>query len=311
MKLSFVIPCYRSEKTLAGVVQEIDETVQKLSDVEAHEIICVNDCSPDGTWGVIKQLSAAKPHVKGLNFAKNRGKHMALMAGFRHAKGDIVVISDDDNQTPVDKLPELLKPLLEDGYDVAVAQYPKKKSGLIKTWGRKVNDHFMRRLLGRPKGLVFSNFIARRRFVCDAMCEYQSPFVSLEALTLQVTQRIAGVPMEERSRKVGKSGFNLFKSADLFMSGLVGFSIKPLRLISFLGLGFGFIAFILLIIGLIGLIAGAAFASSLYFFFAAVLLLNGVTLACLGLMSEYIGRTLLGVSHSPQYVICEKTNLED
>ena len=117
-KISFVIPCYRSEHTVEHVVTEIEQTMEKLEKEKGytHEILLVNDSSPDNTMGAIRRLCQEKPCVKGIGFARNFGQHAALMAGLRHSEGDYVVCLDDDGQTPADEVGKLLEKL-EEGYD--------------------------------------------------------------------------------------------------------------------------------------------------------------------------------------------------
>ena len=115
MRVSFVIPCYRSERTLGNVVMEIQETMAGLNGYD-YEIILVNDCSPDDTWGVIRRLCEGDSRIRGVNFSRNFGQHAALMAGLRQSVGDYVVCLDDDGQTPADEVGRLLGKL-EEGYD--------------------------------------------------------------------------------------------------------------------------------------------------------------------------------------------------
>ena len=98
-KVSFVIPCYRSEHTLPHVVKEIRETMQRLTQY-TYDIFLVNDASPDNTMGTIRELCEKYDNIKGIGFARNFGQHAALMAGLRHSDGDYVVCLDDDGQTP-------------------------------------------------------------------------------------------------------------------------------------------------------------------------------------------------------------------
>ena len=93
--VSFVIPCYRSEQTIGKVVEEINRTMAVMEQYR-HEIILVNDASPDATFRVIQELCERQKNVCGVNLARNFGQHAALMAGFGYAKGDIVVCLDDD-----------------------------------------------------------------------------------------------------------------------------------------------------------------------------------------------------------------------
>ena len=107
--VSIVIPCYRSETMIAGVVADIDREMEKLEDRYAYEIILVNDCSPDGTFEAIRRLCQEKPYITGVNLARNFGQHAALMAGFRQMKGELLVCLDDDGQTPAAAIGSLLQ----------------------------------------------------------------------------------------------------------------------------------------------------------------------------------------------------------
>jgi len=120
MKISYVIPCYRSEKTLPGVVKEIKDTMAGMPAYE-FEIILVNDCSPDNTWDVISKLVSENSNITGINFAKNFGQHSALLAGIRETVGDYVICLDDDGQTPADEAGLLIN-ALNDGADAVYAR---------------------------------------------------------------------------------------------------------------------------------------------------------------------------------------------
>ena len=124
-KVSFVIPCYRSENTLESVILEIKETMKKLNKY-AYEIILVNDSSPDNTWKTIEKLGKDNDNITGINLSKNFGQHAALMAGMRESTGDYVVCLDDDGQTPADEVDKLLT-ALEEGADAVYARYGNKK----------------------------------------------------------------------------------------------------------------------------------------------------------------------------------------
>ena len=164
-KVSFVIPCYRSEKTIAHVVDEIRETLAESGKYE-YEIILINDCSPDGTFDVIKELCAKDSRIIGINLAKNFGQHAALMAGFRHVQGDIIVCLDDDGQTPADEVGKLLDKI-EEGSDVVYAKYNHKQHSAFRNFGSHVNELMTRMMLGKPKELFISSYFAAKRFIID------------------------------------------------------------------------------------------------------------------------------------------------
>ena len=137
--LSFVIPCYRSEMTISKVVDEIVNTVSEKSQYD-YEIIAVNDYSPDDVYSVLVNLASKNKRIKVINFAKNMGKHSAIMAGFSFVSGDYIVNIDDDYQCPVNNLWRLLEPVENDICDVATAHYSKKKeTNKLKIYQKNIN----------------------------------------------------------------------------------------------------------------------------------------------------------------------------
>ena len=174
--VSFVIPCYRSEKTIEAVVNEIDDTMKGLESYE-YEIILVNDGSPDNTWEKLKEISEKREddRLLGINLAKNFGQHSALMAGLNVSKGAYVVCLDDDGQTPANEVGKLLK-ALDDGADAAYARYGHKQHNLFRNFGTAMNEWMAEVMLGKSKDLYVSSYFAVRRFVVDEMIKYQSSY---------------------------------------------------------------------------------------------------------------------------------------
>ena len=168
--VSFVIPCYRSEQTVGGVVEEIRTTMDGLTGYD-YEVILVNDSSPDQTMNTIRNLCDTYPFITGIDLAKNFGQHAALMAGMRQSRGDIVVCLDDDGQTPANEVGKLLDKLKE-GFDVCYASYGKKQHSGFRNFGSKVNEQMTRVMLGKPKELYISSYFAAKRFVVNDMLRY-------------------------------------------------------------------------------------------------------------------------------------------
>lgn len=309
MLLSFVIPCYRSEKTVKSVIDEIMMVVGQKSKYE-YEIIAVNDYSPDDVYSVLKELSGVNDRIKVIDLAKNVGKHAALMAGFSVVQGDYVICVDDDGQCPIDHLWDLLEPL-DNGYDMAIARYPKKKQSGFKNFGSKMNSAMTKIMLDKPKDFVFSNFVARKRFVCDKIIEYRNPYPYLEGLSLNVTRNIAFVPMEERERISGTSGYNLKKSLSLWLNGLTAFSVKPLRVSSLIGVICAIIGFIFGIITIIRKLIYTSISVGWSSTVSIMLFIGGLIMLMLGMIGEYIGRIYISINNSPQYVVRETINISD
>ncbi|MCM1054513.1 MAG: glycosyltransferase family 2 protein [Bacteroides sp.] len=308
--LSFVIPCYRSEFTIKKVINEIIETVAQRCDKYDYEIICVNDCSPDNVFEVLKKLCEVNSKIKVIDFAKNMGKHAALMAGYSFADGDIVVSLDDDGQCPLDKLDELLNPLYE-GYDVSIARYPKKKQSWFKNFGSKINHYMACALLGKPKELQISNFLAVKRFVCIEILNYTNPYPYIGGLILRTTNKIKNVVMEERNRLNGSSGYTFIKSLKLLINGFTAFSVKPLRLATILGFFTAGVGFCFAVWIVVQKIINPEIASGYSSIMSVILFVGGVLMFLLGLIGEYVGRIYISLNKSPQYVIRKKINLEE
>lgn len=307
--LSFVIPCYNSEKTITNVVKGIELEVRNNS-INNYEIILVNDFSRDNTSVVIEKLAKESKNITAINFSKNFGQHAALMAGFRHSRGNIVVYLDDDGQCPTDKIFDLIKPL-NDGFDVSMADYGVKKQSKFKNFGSKVNDIMAEHLVGKPKSLQLSNFGAIKRFVVDEMIKYQHCYPYIAGLILRTTSNIANVKMEENERKEGKSNYSLKKLLSLWLNGFTSFSVKPLRITTLIGTFFAAVGFIFGIYTIIHKICinkevpmGYSTMVSLLTFF------SGIILMVLGMLGEYIGRIFISLNNSPQYVIKNVKNFE-
>ena len=302
MKLvSFVIPCYRSAATVSAVVDVINSTMAALPLYE-HEIILVNDCSPDNTFSVIEGLARADKRITAVDLAKNFGQHAAIMAGLHHSRGDYIVCLDDDGQTPADEVGKLLAKL-EEGYDVVYASYGHhKQHSFFRNFGSWLNGKMTEIMLGKPRELSLTSYFAAQRFIIDEMLRYEHCFPYVMGLVLRSTKNICNVPVNHRQRQEGHSGYTLSKLLNLWMNGFTSFSIKPLRLATYMGCLTALIGFIYAIVIVIRYftvhMAPMGWSSTT----ALLLILGGIILLVLGLVGEYVGRIFMCVNASPQYV---------
>lgn len=309
--ISFVIPCYRSEKTIKKVIDEIIETINQKNDYD-YEIIAVNDCSPDNVLSVLQGIALNNRKIKVVDLAKNMGKHSAVMAGYSFVKGDLVVNLDDDFQSPTYELWKLIEPLENDECDVATAVYYQKKEAWYKRVGSDINLYMTEILLDKPKGVRMENLSVMKRFVCDEIIQYKNPYPYLEGLIYRVTKRVLDVPMEQRKRAdENESGFTIKKSFQLLMNGLTAFSIKPLRVASLCGCIFASLGFFygLVIVFRKLFIPGIEIGYSSMM--ATFLFSSGLIMLMLGIIGEYLGRIYICINDSPQYVIKNTINMDD
>lgn len=305
MKLSFVIPCYRSENTIETVVQEICDTVATRSGID-YEIVLVNDCSPDGVWQVIKRLAANDNHIKGICLAKNFGQHCALMAGYGQATGDYVISLDDDGQTPASESFKLVDNL-EEGFDVVYGYYEHSAQHLFRRFGTWVNKKMAEAIIGQPKTLRTTSFFIMRKFIVEEIVRYPHPFAYISGLVFRATKNLGNVEVQHRRRIEGESGYTIAGLIGLWINGFTAFSVKPLRAATFIGL----------LCALVGFVAGLYVVYQKFLnpeipvgytsILATLLFVGGMIMLLLGLIGEYVGRIYISINQSPQYVVRERT----
>ena len=312
MKISFVIPCYRSERTIEGVVSEIKAVVSQRPEVE-YEIVMVSDHSPDNVYHVIEKMCHADPvHLRGLELARNFGQPAAQMAGFSRATGDIVFSLDDDGQAPVNAIYDVVDCLLHNNYDIVYGVYEHKKHSLFRNFGSWVNHLMAVWLIGVPHGLHPTSFFAIRRFVASEVQRYDGPFPYISGLVFRVTRNVGTVVVRHRERKDGESGYTFTKLLKLWVNGFTAFSVEPLRLASYAGVICAVAGFCY---GLWTVIHKLFIHPDMLVGYSSImsvmLFVGGMILLVLGLIGEYIGRIYISINRSPQFVVSRETSWRD
>lgn len=306
--ISFVIPCYRSSKTISKVVHEIETTV-KLKNNNDYEVILVNDSSPDDTIQVISELAKNNKSVKVIDLAKNYGQQNAIMAGFNFAEGDVIVCLDDDGQTPPSEMYKLIDKL-DEGFDIVFAKYENKKHSLFRNFGSQVNELMAVELIGKPKDISFSSYFACKSFIVKEAIRYDKSFPYIGGLFLRTSNRIANVYVDHKQRESGESGYTIKKLLSVWLNGFTAFSVKPLRASAFIGVVFALLGLLFSIYILINKILNPDVLLGWSSTTAVVSLIGGIILFMLGIIGEYIGRIYICLNNAPQYVIRDTINLK-
>ncbi len=301
-KISVVIPCYRSEKMISSVVEEL---IGYLKNGQ-YEIILVCDCSPDNVWEEIKRLQAKYADVHGILFSRNFGQHSATLAGYRHTTGDIIVTMDDDGQCDPSAIPRMIEKI-HDGFDVVYAKYKVFEKSPFRIFGSWLNRKMSEILAGKPSRLQGNSYYAMRRYVMEEMVRYKNSFPYIGGLVFRTTQNITEIDVEHRSRKEGHSNYSMKNLLMLWINGLTAFSVLPLRIASGLGFLFSSLGFILGVILIVRKILNPAIILGYTSLMVSIIFLGGINLLALGLMGEYVGRIYISQNQAPQYVIKEKT----
>lgn len=298
--LSFVIPLYRSAETIGAVVRAIEE----LQIEGGHEIVLVNDGSPDGTADVCRELvKNARVPITYVEHARNFGEHNAVLTGWRNARGAHLVNLDDDGQNPPVEAVRLWRHAQATGLDVVFGHYAVKQHSAWRNLGSWFTNRMTDWALDKPPGFYLSSFRCVTAFVAKEVVGYPGPYPYIDGLLLQVTQRIGSIAVKHEARVAGESTYTLGRLLRLWLSAWINFSVQPLRVATVLGL-------IIAAVGMVALGAvawlwwvGQGPATGWGWLMAAMLIFSGTQLVLLGLIGEYVGRMFLAVNQRPQSVV--------
>src|SRR5437764_3345322 len=297
--LSIVVPVYNG----ASSIGELVGALEQLQIAGGHEIVLVNDGSPDDSLAICRALvEQARIPITLIDLSRNYGEHNAVMAGLRHAGGAHVITMDDDLQNPPEEVEHLLSYAQQSGREVIYTYYDEKQHAFWRNWGSRFTNWVAGFVLDKPKGFYLSSFRCMSAFVVREITRYDGPFPYVDGLILQVTQDIDRLLVRHLPRAVGRSNATMRRLLRLWLSMFVNFSVMPLRLSTLTG-------FALSLVGTIGSLVAAI--EALFFsppagwasLMAAVLLLSGVQLVILGIVGEYLGRLYLTANGKPQSVV--------
>ena len=309
MIVSVVIPCYRSELTIRTVVGEIKDTVSEREGWD-YQIVLVNDCSPDNTFSVIKELCSEDRKIIGVDMSRNFGQETAIVAGLGYASGDAVVVMDDDGQHPTKEMWKLIDKMQE-GYDIVYAAFPHKHHSWFKRFTSDLHGIINEWIGCKPKGIILSSFWCLSPFCAKELSKYHSPFTSRGGYLMRITQKFANVEIDEhRDRLAGSSGYNLKKMLELWFSNFTNFSIVPIRAMAKLGWIIAAMGFLFGIYLVIRKLFDPSVAIGYTSIMSVILFIGGIIIAMIGFIGEYIGRTYMTVSGMPQFIVRQSINTE-
>jgi undecaprenyl-phosphate 4-deoxy-4-formamido-L-arabinose transferase len=308
MRISIVIPVYNGANTVGPLV---DRLVDVLS-VHALQIVLVDDGSPDDSDAVCRAAFQRHPqNVTYVQLAKNFGEHNAVMAGLRHAHGDYVVIMDDDFQNPPEEVNRLVEHASTHDYDIVYTYYPCKQHHWFRNLGSRFNDRVANHMLNKPKDLYLSSFKCLSRFAVQEILKYQGPYPYIDGLALRCTRNIGTIAVQHQPRRDGHSNYTFRRLVRLWLNMFVNFSVMPLRLSTFMGLGCSLLGFLLGLQVLIEKMASPDVPVGWASVLVAIVLFSGVQLIMLGLLGEYLGRLFLTQNQTPQFVVRAVLEVKD
>lgn len=309
--LTVVVPVYRSGAVLRQLHARLVPVLRDLPlPWSRFEVVFVEDGGTDLSWDILRELAAGDRSVRCIRLHRNYGQHNALLCGIRAARGEVIVTMDDDLQNPPEEIPRLLQKL-EDGFDVVYGYPHKQQQGLMRNLASRITKASLRRVMGVDEARYASAFRAFRTSLRFAFRDFNSPFVSLDALLAWGTTRFGHVLVRHEPRTEGSSNYNLRKLLRHAVNMVTGYTIWPLQTASLMGFlftlfGLGVLAYVLgryLYLG--GSVPGFPFLA------AIIVIFSGVQLFSLGIMGEYLARIHQRSMNRPAYVEADRTQAID
>ena len=309
-KLSVIVPCYNEEAVLGAFYDEITKVAASCTAYE-FELLFVNDGSRDNTQNIIEGFAKKDERVKFISFSRNFGKEAGMLAGLEHCTGDFACFIDADLQHSPELIPEMLKAVDEEGYDVAAcrrvdrkgeAKFKSALSGAFYKVVNKISETYI------DDGA--QDYRVMNRSVIEAILSMQENIRFTKGIFSWVGFNVKWFPHENRERAAGDTKWSVTKLFKYAMDGIIGYTASPLRIPLYLGL------FLLALSGIYAvyvavqlIVMKGLFLPTLKAALFAILFVGGLILISLGIAGEYLARIYTEVKDRPKYLVA-KTNCD-
>ena len=306
-KVVIVVPCYNEEEVLQETTRQLSnvlEGMERDKKIVAGKLLFVDDGSRDATWHIIEQLSTDNHRVMGLKLAHNVGHQQALWAGLEWAANapfDAAISIDADLQDDVHAIVEMTD-RFNQGIDIV---YGVRKERKTDTFFKKHTAQFFYKLMQTMGGDVVYNhadFRLMSKRALQALIAHPERNLFLRGIVRSLGYPSDFVYYDRNERYAGESKYPLSKMLNFAIDGITSFSVKPLRLITSLGL-----LFVLIAIGIIGYAIYEYFSGQTVAGWTSLLVsmwfIGGVILTSIGVIGEYIGKIYREVKRRPRYFI--------
>lgn len=309
--LYIVIPCYNEQEVLPVTNGLFLEKLMSFINAgrvdEKSRVMFVNDGSKDNTWPIIQQLAKDNEHFVGVSLSRNRGHQNALLGGLMTAKdlADVTISIDCDGQDDINAMDEMLTEY-EAGCDVV---YGVRNKRATDTWFKRTTaEGFYKVMKALGADVVFNHADYRllSRRALEGLAEFKEVNLFLRGLVPLVGYRSSSVYYERHERMAGESHYPLKKMLSFAFDGITSLSVKPIRLITWLGFIFAVISFIAIVVIFVQYFLGITvqgWSSTICIIF----FMGGVQLLSLGVIGQYVGKIYNETKARPRYIISEKT----
>lgn len=303
MDISIVIPVFNEEGNIQMLAQSIHHV---LGEQHQYELIFVDDGSTDQSLSVMRTLAQQNTYVRFLSFSRNFGHQAALKAGIDHATGRAVITIDADLQHPVALLPQMIQ-LWKEGYDVV---YTKRGSEQDLSFFKKLTSSAFYAIIRILSDVSIENGTADFRLmdakVANIIKQSNDSFLFIRGLIPWAGFKQYCLPYTPEKRWSGETKYSLRKMIGFALNGITGFSIKPLRMATVLGLVISLLSFIYGVYAVYVYFADDRVISGWASVLTSILFIGGIQLVILGIIGEYLGKMYLQTKNRPFYIIKEE-----
>ena len=307
--ISIIIPIYNEKDVIPKLYKRLGQTLDQLT--MPYEVIYINDGSKDNSLELLNEIHTKDPKHKVITFSKNFGHQAAISAGLDFANGDAIIMMDADLQDP----PELILDFIQKwkkGYHV-VYGVRKKRDG--ETFFKRITASLFYKLINKISHIHIpyqaGDFRLLDRKVVKSILSLKERNRFLRGMVSWVGFNQIGVPFDRETRAAGTTKYPFYKMLRLALDAICSFSIRPLRIATYVGFITAGISFLVLMWTLVEKIFFESTIQGWTSIMIAVLFLGGIQLITIGILGEYVGRTYEEVKNRPIYIVRESRGFND
>lgn len=308
--ITIIIPAYNEEESLPFLNERLNKLINSIHNYN-FEILFVNDGSKDKTLDIIKELRKKDNRICYVNFSRNFGKEIAMMAGLDYAKGDAVIFMDADLQDPPELIPELIK-YWEEGYDDV---YARRRTRAGETFFKKFTSKMYYKVLQSLTRVEIQkdtgDFRLLDRRCVNALKKMRESQRASKSMFSWIGYKKKEVLFDRDARVAGKTKWNYKKLVDLAIDGITSFTTSPLRISTYLCIP----TFLALFVYFIYVIVKSIVIQEAIQAFQAIILLilffSGIQILLFGIVGEYLGRIFNETKHRPLYLVDEYNGVKE
>lgn len=300
-EVSIVIPMFNEEENFHDLSTRLLKTMD--ADKRSYEVIFIDDGSTDKTPEMLTTLFKKRSDVvRVITFNGNYGQYVAILAGFEHVRGEVIVTLDADLQNLPEEIPDLLDKM-EEGYDLVGGYRKKRHDNWFRTYASKTINYIRAKTTGiqmRDHGCMLR---AYKRYIIDEVVKTRETSTFITALAQKFAGKAIDFPVTHEERRKGISKYNLYKLIRITFDLMTGFSLAPLQAFTMVGMTISAASLVYFFVEVFKKVVGHHHGFGLHFAF--VFLLLSILILGVGLLGEYLGRTYFTVCNHPRFVIRE------